>query len=313
MARSIPLGGPPVPRWILGGWLLGIAPMTSAGEVAETSPAVPSSPRSWNWHAQATGIVQAYPAFEAPYSGPYSLPPGGQARQTTSFDLTAGVRPWRGAELFVDGLMWQGYGLGNARGIAGFPNGEAFRLGTTEPNGAISRLFLRQTIGLGGAVETVADDALNLGGERDVSRVTVTMGRVNVKDIFDNNAYANNPRTQFMNWALMANQAWDYPADALGYTTGMAAELNQPGWALRYGLFQLPAASNGLTFEDRLFKWPPDGTGATGSPLESWGMVVEWERRHVLAGRPGAVRWLAYWNRARMGNYLVAKIGRAHV
>ena len=39
---------------------------------------------------------------------------------------------------------------------------------------------------------------------------------MSVKDILDNNAYANDPRTQFMSWALMANEAWDYPADALG-------------------------------------------------------------------------------------------------
>ena len=33
-------------------------------------------------------------------------------------------------------------------------------------------------------------------------------------DIFDTNAYANDPRTQFMNWAFVNNEAWDYPADA---------------------------------------------------------------------------------------------------
>ena len=67
-----------------------------------------------------------------------------------------------------------------------------------------------------------------------------------MKDIFDNNAYANDPRRQFMNWALMANEAWDYPADALGYITGVAFELNQPSWTLRYGFFQVPDVSNGV-------------------------------------------------------------------
>ena len=69
---------------------------------------------------------------------------------------------------------------------------------------------------------------------------------MSAKDIFDNNAYANDPRTQFMNWALMANEAWDYPADSLGLSTGFAAELNQPKWALRYGFFQMPKVSNGV-------------------------------------------------------------------
>ena len=38
-----------------------------------------------------------------------------------------------------------------------------------------------------------------------------------------------------MNWALMANGAWDYPADALGFIPGITLDLNQPGWAIRYG------------------------------------------------------------------------------
>jgi high affinity Mn2+ porin len=53
--------------------------------------------------------------------------------------------------------MWQGFGLSDAHGIDGFPNGEAFRLGTDVPNGSITRLFIRQTIGFGGEQETVED------------------------------------------------------------------------------------------------------------------------------------------------------------
>ena len=140
----------------------------------------------------------------------------------------------------MDGLMWQGFGLDDTLGVEGFPNGEAFRLGTEVPNGCITRLFIRQTIGFGGEQEDVPDDQLTLAGKQDVSRLTFTLGRFSAKDIFDNNAYANDPRTQFMNWALMANEAWDYPADAIGYTTGLAVELNQPKWTLRYGFFQMP-------------------------------------------------------------------------
>ena len=139
------------------------------------------------------------------------------------------------AEAHIDGLMWQGFGVGKTFGVEGFPSGEAFRLGSAVPNGAITRLFLRQTIGLGGAQEDVADAQLTLAGSRDISRLVITIGRFSAKDIFDNNAYANDSRTQFMNWALMANEAWDYPADATGFTTGLAVELNQPEWTLRYG------------------------------------------------------------------------------
>jgi high affinity Mn2+ porin len=255
----------------------------------EKSPA--AQPQDWNWHVQNTDIVQGYPGFSAQYTHPgfNSLPVGGQTRETVSLDLMAGVRLWHGAEAHIDGLMWQGFGLNNALGVDGFPNGEAFRLGTEVPNVNLPRLFIRQTVGLGGEQENIADDQLNLAGEQDVSRLTFTLGKFSVKDVFDNNAYANDPRTQFMNWALMANEAWDYPADALGYITGFAAELNQPGWAVRHGIFQMPDGAN--------------GTAVDGHVLEAWGMVTEWERRYTLDGHPGTLRFLAFLNHAHMGRY----------
>src|ERR1700678_1674105 len=73
----------------------------------------PSSPQNWNFHAQNTDIVQGYPGFSAQYSGPNSLPTGGQTRETVSVDVMAGVRLWPGAEAHVDALMWQGFGLNN--------------------------------------------------------------------------------------------------------------------------------------------------------------------------------------------------------
>ena len=271
--------------------------------MAEDSTNSPAAKPNWNFHVQNTDIVQGYPAFSSKYSGPNSLPAGGEARESVSVDLMAGVRLWRGAEARVDGLMWQGFGVNNTLGVDGFPNGEAFRLGTGVPNGAITRLFIRQTIGLGGEQEEIEDDQFTLAGKQDVSRLTFTLGRFSAKDVFDNNAYANDPRTQFMNWALMANEAWDYPADAIGYTTGLAVELNQPDWMLRYGIFQVPQVANSLTADDRVFKWPFDSSAHDGPLLEAWGMVTELERRYSLNAHPGAIRFLAYLNRANMGSY----------
>jgi high affinity Mn2+ porin len=97
----------------------------------------------------------------------------------------------------------------------------------------IARFFIRQTIGLDGQGQyLVPDDQLTLAGKADISRLTFTIGRFSSKDIFDINTYANDPRKQFMNWALVANAAWDYPADSLGYTTGVAIEVNQPKWTI---------------------------------------------------------------------------------
>lgn len=273
--------------------LSAVADPVTASSVATTIEKSSGEPsQTWNWHVQNTDIVQGYPGFSAKYSGPNSLPSGGETRETVSVDVTAGLRLWRGAEAHIDGMMWQGFGVGNALGAEGFPNGDAFRLGTSTPDGNMTRLFIRQTIGFSGESEKVADDPLNLAGRREVSRLTLTLGRMSVKDIFDNNSYANDPHTQFMNWALMANEAWDYPADALGYITGLAIELNQPAWTLRYGFFQMPDVSNGTDTDMHL--------------LDAWGMVTELERRYTWHGHPGALRLLAFLNRAHMGSYQLA-------
>jgi high affinity Mn2+ porin len=259
---------------------------TNSAPALETPAA---TPQNWNLHGQSTDIVQGYPGFSAPYSGPNSLPPGGETRETVSLDVLAGVRLWPGAEAHIDGLMWQGFGVGDAVGVDGFPNGEAFRLGTSAPNVNIPRLFIRQTIGLGGETESIPDDALDLASQQDISRLILTAGRFSAKDIFDNNAYANDPRTQFMNWALMANESWDYPGDALGYITGFAAELKQPGWTARYGIFQMPENSNGTALDSHV--------------LKAWGMVTELEKRYTWGEHPGTIRFLAYLNHAHMGDY----------
>jgi len=115
---------------------------------------------------------------------------------------------------------------------------------------------------------------------------------MSAKDIFDNNAHANDPRTQFMNWALVANEAWDYPADSLGYMTGIAFGLNQADWAARYGFAQVPRTANGLAQDTHYF--------------DAWAMVTEFERRYTLAGKRGTARLLAYLNRANMGSYEAA-------
>ena len=258
----------------------------------DTNAPASTEDQPWNWHAQNTVIAQGYPAFSADYTGPNSLHPGGQTRETISLDLLAGARLWRGAEAHVDGLMWQGFGVSKTLGVEAFPNGEAFRLGTSIPNVNFSRVFIRQTIGLGGQQEKVEDGPLQLAGNRDSSRVTLTLGKMSAKDIFDNNAYANDPRTQFMNWGFVANEAWDYPADSIGYTTGFAAELNQPGWAIRYGFFQMPRTSNGVA-QDMNY-------------LKAWGMVLEFERRYAWNSHPGTIRFLAFLNQANMGSYQAA-------
>ncbi len=260
--------------------------------------------QKWNWHVQNTVVVQGDPGFPAKYSGPNSLNAEGEVQETVTLDLYAGVRLWRGAEAYIDGLMWQGFGLTQTFGIEGFPNGDAYKAGSEIPDFTFARLFIRQTIGLGGEQEDVPDDQFTLAGKQDISRLTLTIGRLSPMDICDNNTYAHDPHTQFMNWAMMGNLTWDYGQDTVGYTTGFAVELNQPKWALRYGFFQMPQDKNGFTGDDQLLKWPSGG--AYGPFLRAWAMAAEFERRYSLNAHPGAIRFLAWLDEANFASYQAA-------
>jgi high affinity Mn2+ porin len=289
-------------RWTLCGWLgavwllLTMAVPSACGQ--DSSPpdqpqnatnSTPPDSQLWNLHIQSTAGAQGHPSFPAEYTGLNSLTPGAQVRDTISVDVTGGVRLWRGGEFFADVLVWQGYGLSKTLGLAGFPNGEAYRIGKTYPDAYVCRAFIRETIGLGGGKEAADDTPTELRGTQDVRRLTFTVGHFSAIDLFDNNAYAKDSRSQFMDWTLITNGAWDYPADSLGFTNGAMVELNSRAWAGRLGIFQVSEIANGMRMDWNLAK--------------AWSAVAEVERRYSPKGHAGAIRLLAYDQRAHMGNY----------
>jgi len=282
-----------LPFWVMFAWCPFSFGHQAPGLLAPTvdveAAAAGSDEENWSVHMQNTNVLQGHTKIRAPYSGQNSLNEAPQMRQTVSLDLLLGLRLWSGAEVHLDGMMWEGYGISNALGMAGFPNGEAFRKGTAAPNGNIARAFIRQSFGIGSEMEDASSGSLFLKGRQHVNRLTVTLGRFGAKDIFDGNAYANDARTQFMNWSLMANGAWDYPADSLGFTTGGAAELYLHDWVLRYGFFQVPNVANGISMDPHIWK--------------AWAQVLELEHKHKIGSHPGAVRFLVYANRASMGSF----------
>jgi high affinity Mn2+ porin len=280
-------------------------PPGPSGTRSVTGAPAPAPEQNWNWHVQNTDMVQGDFGFPARYSGPDSLDSKGEVQETVTMDLFAGVRLWGGAEAHVDGLMWQGFGLSKTFGVEAFPNGDGYKAGTEIPNVTFARLFIRQTIGLGGEQEDVPDDQLTLAGKEDISRLTFTLGRFSPLDICDNNTYAHDQHTQFMNWAMMGNLTWDYGQDTVGYTTGLAMELNQPKWTLRYTFFQMPRYKNGFTGDDQYLKWPAGGD--YGPFLRSWAMATEFERRYSINAHPGAIRFLAWLNEAYMASYDAAR------
>jgi high affinity Mn2+ porin len=255
---------------------------------AQDAPQSTASSHSqrWDFHFQSTLIGQGVLPFAAEYSGPNSLEPHGEVKDTLSFDITARVHLWRGGEFFADVLSWQGYGLSKTTGMAGFPNGEAYRVGKTYPDAFVSRAYLRETVPLGGGQDPGGDRNAAPGNDR---RLTFMVGHFSASDVFDKNAYANDARTQFMNWALVNNAAWDYPANSLGYTNGASAKLNVSSWAARAGIFQVSRVANGIRMDWDL--------------VHAWSWTGEVEKRHSFRGYPGALRLLAYEERTHMGSY----------
>jgi high affinity Mn2+ porin len=260
---------------------------SKAVEAAIEKPA--SDNKTWILHAQATEIVQGQPGFNSPYVGPQSLTPGDNLRQTSTVDLFLGAHIWPGGALYFNPEYYQGYGFAGTFGIAAFPNGEAYKMGKHNGDAFIPHLVYQQVIGLGGEQEDIPEGQLQLPEKVDISRLTFTVGKMAVTDQFDANTYSHDPTTQFMNWALIDSGAFDYAADSLGYVEGATAELNQKTWALRYGIFDVPAHVNGLAID--------------GHYLKAWQQVLELEERYSIGGHPGKTRLLGWLESAHMGNY----------
>ncbi len=266
--------------------------------------------QNFNFHVQNTDILQWHPPFPAAYSGPHSLKNISEDAETVNLDIFLGFKLWHGGALHLDGLMWQGQGLSGTLGIEDFPNGDAFKSGTKIPNFSFAHLFIRQTFGLGGKQENIKDGQLTLAGKQDISHLTFMLGRMTPLDIFDHNTYADNPNTQFLNWATMSNMTFDYGQDTIGYETGFMAELNQPKWALRYGFFPMPQYTNyqnigsGNGGDDELLTWP--ASGAYLPLLKSWNQAVELELRYRIQSHSGTVRLLAWLTHSYMDSYTAA-------
>lgn len=268
-----------VPRWAA---LVGaILPVLSHADapVAE----------DWNAKFQATYIWQDKLPFSASYSGANSLTTN---RETSySFTTTAafGWRPWTGGELYFDPEAAQGVPLSGLTGLGGFTNGDMGRASGPTLKAYRARLFLRQTWDMDGEQQTVESAANQLAGSVSKRRWVLTAGNLSVVDLIDGNSFSHDSRTQFLNWSLMTYGAYDYAADARGYSWGAALEWYHGDWVVRAGRFIQPRQPNQQALDPQIFK--------------HYGDQVEVEHAHTLFGQPGRVRLLAFRNRARMSRF----------
>lgn len=243
----------------------------------------------WSAHFQTTYVWQKKPPMRAAYSGQNSLYAGSERSYTLTATAYLGFRPWEGGELYFNPEMTLGVPFSGLNGSAAFPNGELTRTAGTTPTFYRQRLFLRQTLNLGGGEEKVEADLNQMAGTVDKNRVVLTLGNFSVLDIFDDNAYAKDPRVQFMNAGFMAPLSYDYAADARGFGWGFALEWYQDDWAFRIGRMTGPREPNMLPLDYQL--------GI------HYGDQVEIEHSHSLFGQPGKIRLLGWRNRAKMASF----------
>lgn len=250
----------------------------------------PDTPEEvWNAKFQSTYIGQRKPSFDALYSGKNSL----RTDPARAYSLTAtaffGYRPWQGGEIYLDPEMIQSVPFSNLHGLGGLSNSEQLKTSGSDPTFYLARLYLKQTFGFGHGREPVESDQDQLAGMVDKHRLVISLGKLSVIDIFENNAYGHDARTQFLNGAFATHGAFDYAADARGYTLGAAAEYYYDNWAVRAGRFEEPLESNGLPLDHNIMKHHGD--------------QFEVEHSHTIDDQAGKVRILAFRNQAVMGSF----------
>jgi high affinity Mn2+ porin len=262
---------------------------------AEKSAGV--DPDEVNLHGQTTFTWQGYPAIRSPFSGANSLPATGEGRETFDATLFAGVRLWQGAEFWIDPEIDQGFGVGNTHGAAGFPSGESYKLGSSYPYARVQRYFVRQTVNLGGDSQKVDADINQFEESETANRLVFTVGKFAVVDIFDTNKYANNPKSDFLNWSVTNAGTFDYAGDAWGYSYGAAAEWYQGDWTLRGGAFDMSATPAGTTGAGNALAFGLDPT------FDQFQLVGEIEKRYQLWNQPGTIKVTGFLIRGRAGTY----------
>jgi hypothetical protein len=201
--------------------------------------------KKWTTHFQFTTISQIHSGFKSPYSGENSIADSVEPFATSlTSTLFVGRKLWKGAAFYFNPEVSGGRGLSFTKGVAGALNGETYRVGDAAPEPFVARAYLQQHFALGQTYETVEDDVNQVADKIPEKRITVTVGKFSVSDFFDDNSYSKDPRTQFLNWSIWANGAWDYPANTKGYTYGIVAEIIKPLWSIRVSSVAVPRIAN---------------------------------------------------------------------
>ena len=249
---------------------------------------------SWNAYGQFTFIGTWKPSFPALYTNfngsTNSLLPGTDRSFTGTATLYLGLRLWRGAEVYFVPELISERPFSQLRGLgAAIQNFELQKGGAETPQIYHSRLFLKQTIGLGGERTSLESGPMQLATHVDNRRIVLTLGNFSILDFFDKNAFDIDPRQGFLSLGFMTYGAWDFASDARGYSYGGVGEFYWDDWAVRFARITPPQNPNQLPVDYRIWKF--------------YGDQMELEHNHRVHGREGKARILAYRNHEDIGRF----------
>jgi high affinity Mn2+ porin len=246
---------------------------------------LPQASKKISLHWQGTVIPQYHFNFQSPYSGINSFEASEPAATSISTTAYLAYKPFKNTYLVFNPEAAGGKGLSKTQGIAGFPNGEVYRVGNPKLSPFIARLYVEQRFPL--ISETTNKDYISL-----------IVGKFSLTDFFDDTQLSNDPRTQFFNWSLFGNGAWDYPANTRGYTMGLVAQLFYKGFTVKYANAAVPTEANG---SDLVY----NRKDAVGRVIE-FGIESFRLGRKKTATHYHSLRIGLFSNKADMGDYAVS-------
>ena len=275
-------------------WLALVACAHGQSEPTADNPSVTMFPHSVTapyWISGQDNIIfQWHPSFDAAYSGAHSF--RSQVEHATSNVATIflGYQLSHTTEVFADVETVEGGGLSDALGLAGFVNLDVVRNPELGPSPYLARAMIRQIISLSSETTEAERGPLALATSLPVRRLELRAGKFGLADFFDQNDSGSDSHSQFTNWTVVNNGAYDYAADTRGYTLGVIVEYHDRDWALRFGESLMPTVANGLDLEWNLRR----------ARAENYELEI---RPRVIENRATTLRLLSFVNHANMGVY----------
>jgi len=249
---------------------------------------------NWNAYGQFTYISSWKPQFSARYTNLNgsinSLLTDSERSFTGTATLYLGARLWKGADAYAVPEVISQRGFSQLRGLGGaIQNFELQKTGDETPRLYRSRAYIRQTFGLGGEPIGKESGPMQLGTTVDSRRLVVVLGNFSTLDFFDKNPFGIDPRRGLFSLAFLTYPAYDFAADARGYSWGGIVELYRDRWAFRVGRTTPPRLPNQLPIDFRLGR--------------HYGDQFEIEHKNQFFGQEGTVRVLGFRNRENIGRF----------